>query len=87
MDQSVNGCLSCEVDSASNHSTECPMNYKKVEKTWINYGWTCPVCGRGMAPWATSCPCVGITYPITWCTTENIVYTYEGVPLDVGWKL
>ena len=24
----------------------------------INTGWTCPVCGGGMAPTATRCPCV-----------------------------
>ena len=21
------------------------------------YGWICPVCGRGMSPFTTSCPC------------------------------
>ena len=28
-------------------------------------GWICPVCGRGMAPWMSFCPCQGdwkITY-------------------------
>ncbi len=20
-------------------------------------GWVCPVCGRGLAPWVTECPC------------------------------
>ena len=26
-------------------------------------GWICPICGRGVAPWLTWCPCVNnITY-------------------------
>ena len=28
-------------------------------------GWICPVCGRGLAPWTSSCPCV---------STRGIVY-------------
>lgn len=24
-------------------------------------GWICPVCGRGLSPWTTVCPCKG--YP------------------------
>jgi hypothetical protein len=26
-------------------------------------GWVCPVCGRGMAPWADSCPCKAMFPP------------------------
>lgn len=22
-----------------------------------NQGWTCPVCGKGNAPWMSQCPC------------------------------
>ena len=28
-------------------------------------GWICPVCGRGVAPWASSCPCQ-INRNISW---------------------
>ena len=31
-------------------------------------GWICPVCGRGLAPWTSSCPCV---------STRGIVYNSE----------
>ena len=31
-------------------------------------GWICPVCGRGLAPWTSSCPCVN---------TRGIVYNSE----------
>lgn len=38
-------------------------------------GWICPVCGRGMAPWASSCPCQ-INKSITWATgTGTGTYT------------
>ena len=23
----------------------------------MNYGWICPVCGKGLAPWLSICPC------------------------------
>lgn len=31
-------------------------------------GWICPICGRGLAPWTSSCPCV---------STREIVYNSE----------
>jgi len=30
-----------------------------------SYGWVCPVCGRGNAPWCISCPCVSQKYEVT----------------------
>ena len=34
---------------------------KKEEKRGIGgaVGWVCPICGRGMSPYAHSCPCRG----------------------------
>ena len=29
------------------------------------YGWICPVCGRGNAPWSSSCPCVAPEMKVT----------------------
>ena len=34
-------------------------------KTTGAYGWICPVCGRGNAPFATTCPCKPIKYEVT----------------------
>lgn len=31
-------------------------------------GWICPVCGRGLAPWVSHCPCF---------STREIVYNSE----------
>jgi len=31
------------------------------------YGWTCPRCGRGLAPFASSCPCVPLPIPDVTC--------------------
>lgn len=33
-------------------------------------GWICPVCGRGMSPWADSCPCQS-SFKITYGTTTD----------------
>ena len=34
---------------------------KKEEKRGAggSIGWVCPICGRGMSPYAHSCPCRG----------------------------
>lgn len=31
-------------------------------------GWICPVCGRGLAPWVSFCPCQGSEIKITYGT-------------------
>ena len=36
-------------------------------------GWICPVCGRGLAPWTSVCPCVG---------TREIVYNNDKTWID-----
>lgn len=30
----------------------------------MNKGWICPICGRGLAPWVSECPCY-MNRPIT----------------------
>lgn len=37
----------------------------------IQYGWICPVCGRGNSPFTSTCPCK----PINWNLTCNNIYT------------
>ena len=42
-----------------NCDMQLPQDFGKKE------GWICPVCGRGVAPWMSFCPCQGdwkITY-------------------------
>lgn len=31
-------------------------------------GWICPVCGRGLSPWTSFCPCQGSEMQITYGT-------------------
>ena len=46
-----------------------PQGFGKQE------GWICPVCGRGVAPWMSFCPCQ-INKNITWATrTDTGTYT------------
>lgn len=34
-------------------------------------GWICPVCGRGLAPWASCCPCTNKEIKITYGTRSD----------------
>ena len=42
---------------------EIPEDYFKAGVT--NYGWICPVCGRGNGPFSSTCPCKPIEYVVT----------------------
>lgn len=35
-----------------------------------SYGWVCPVCGAGNAPWVSRCNCMGFEYKIT-CSSDQ----------------
>lgn len=37
----------------------------------VQYGWVCPVCGRGNSPFTSTCPCK----PIDWKITCGNMYT------------
>jgi rubrerythrin len=39
-----------------------PNPYKYYPST---YGWVCPVCGKGNAPWQGTCPCKN-SWTVTW---------------------
>lgn len=34
-------------------------------------GWVCPVCGRGLAPWVSVCPCMSKGFEITYGGNVN----------------
>ena len=43
----------------------CTCGQKK-ETLAGNYGWICPVCGRGLSPYTAQCPCQGFpNYKVT----------------------
>lgn len=35
---------------------ECQNENKSI---FGNYGWICPVCGHGLSPYTSTCPCIG----------------------------
>ena len=44
------------------YMTSAPVKIQVKERTSIkvtpkDYGWICPVCGRGNAPWNPTCEC------------------------------
>ena len=40
-----------ELDKVENCNMPLPDSFGK------QYGWICPVCGKGLAPWVSECPC------------------------------
>lgn len=44
-------CPECEKSNASNCDMSLPQGFGEQK------GWICPVCGRGVAPWTSFCPC------------------------------
>lgn len=53
----------------SNWDISLPRGFGKQE------GWICPVCGRGLSPWTSICPCTSGT--ITYATTETEYLTTD----------
>lgn len=52
--------------------------YTITSPTNTNVGWTCPRCGRGNAPWKSTCDCVAQPFTVTWGTNTDQVYTHDG---------
>ena len=47
-------CYECERTSLSNVSN---CDIPTLHDFGQQKGWICPVCGRGVAPWTSFCPC------------------------------
>lgn len=37
----------------------------------VMQGWICPLCGRGLSPYVSVCPCKGVKMDITCRTVER----------------
>lgn len=41
-------------------------------------GWICPVCGRGLAPWTSCCPCVSTREIVYNSKTDEEIFSLNG---------
>lgn len=46
----------------------------------VQYGWICPVCGRGNSPFTSTCPCK----PINWNLTCGPWWRYTYTTANTG---
>lgn len=63
-------CPSCghAVDDLVYRPSNCDIPMPNDFGEWK--GWICPVCGRGVAPWTSFCPCQS-DWKITYGTSTN----------------
>jgi hypothetical protein len=47
-------------------------------------GWICPVCGRGLAPWVSCCPCVSTREIVYNSKTDEEKFSLTGTGSIVG---
>ena len=53
------------MESTSKESTSKTINAPKP----VQYGWICPVCGRGNSPFTSTCPCKPLDWNLTYGAT------------------
>jgi len=58
--------MSCTVNDLAYGPSNCDMPLP--QGFGEQKGWICPVCGRGLAPWVSWCPCQGSEKKITYGT-------------------
>ena len=50
-----NYCFECKTNNPNTgRLSNCDMPFPNFVK---QEGWICPVCGRGLSPWTSFCPC------------------------------
>lgn len=63
-------CPSCNM--AINDLVYRPSEWKPFPQDFGKQeGWICPVCGRGLSPWTSFCPCQGSEMKITYGTSTG----------------
>ena len=69
-----------ELDKVENCDMPLPDSFGK------QYGWICPVCGKGLAPWVSECSCSRIDSVATGTSVNDMSKRiYYSEPM-VGYK-
>jgi DNA-directed RNA polymerase subunit RPC12/RpoP len=55
-------CVKCGAelttgDTTMGYCNSCHIKLSYTVDMNTPTGWRCPVCGRGLSPWVTECPC------------------------------
>lgn len=65
------------INRPSNYDMPLSQGFGKQE------GWICPVCGRGVAPWVSYCPCQS-DWKIAYGTSTDGTYDTEEYLKQIG---
>lgn len=78
-DEEMASTILSRIDNYISANLPEPMPLEPIDKPSGPYGWICPVCGRGLSPYTSACPCgPKITTGTAWIDSENVAKVHDG---------